>query len=483
MTAVPDARFRPGETLSTSGTGTDHVRRVHPGEGLTLRLTGTSFVVEAEILELTPGSMTVGVALEQGLPPPEDVLIVEHTGRRTEGIRHEAFVKHVTEFATERGRTLRIELRLISGSQPRAVGQERRSCERFVCPAEFPAMAWAPSPIFFGESVTFRIEDASRQGATLSALSGISGLFPGMELDLRVTLFPLGEFEVRGRVVSIPGVGSKEPRRVGVLWIDAANTFVEALAEHLLQGSAGLTPARLRQGGLEVRKIRRVATYDYVASPEDYEAVLDLQLRAHQHEGRFLDAARDDMASPVDACSRHVTCRVGGRIVGYTRATPVCGDESRSQASLAGHVIPDWLWRAGFVEGHGVAIAPDFQRAGLLVPLVQHFVRIGCESGCDYLLGGCEAGLLPVYQQMGFVEVEKRAITPRPGWSFDSHLLVLDVRQVVRNPGQGKWTREVASAIAFVRDNDRPSSGIVVSGPAISEQATVGSRGGAATGG
>ena len=49
----------------------------------------------------------------------------------------------------------------------------------------------------------------------------------------------------------------------------------------------------------------------------------------------------------------------------------VDGEPAKSQyVSWGGHEVPQWLWDAGFVEAGAGAMDPDFQRAGLFVPLM-----------------------------------------------------------------------------------------------------------------
>ena len=139
-------------------------------------------------------------------------------------------------------------------------------------------------------------------------------------------------------------------------------------------------------------------TYDYASSAEDVDAILALRLHAHQAEGHLEGQTLEDMRSPYDAHSRHLTCRFGGRIVGYVRVIFVDGDPRRSQyVTMGGHEVPPWLWDAGFVEAGAGAMHPDFQRAGLFVPLMAHSARVAVQAGYRYILGACDDHLLGMY--------------------------------------------------------------------------------------
>jgi hypothetical protein len=55
-----------------------------------------------------------------------------------------------------------------------------------------------------------------------------------------------------------------------------------------------------------------------------------------------------------------------------------------------------------------------------------------------------------MYREMGFSVLETREVTPRPGWSFRSHLIVIDAERLVRAPPVGKSVAAMASAVSFV---------------------------------
>jgi hypothetical protein len=237
---------------------------------------------------------------------------------------------------------------------------------------------------------------------------------------------------------------------VGVGWVDPPRELLNALSRYLLAGDHTLTPATLRAGGLTVRGVERAVTYDYATSDADYDEILALRLHAHQAEGHLDSASIADLRSPFDAHSRHLTCRFGGRIVGYLRVIFVDRDPARSQyVSLGGHEVPQWLWDAGFVEGGAGATHPDFQRAGLYVPLMQHFFRVAVQSGHRYVLGACPDELLEMYRDMGFQVLEERLVEPKPGWSFRSHLLYADAERLLRDPSASRSVAAMASAIDF----------------------------------
>jgi hypothetical protein len=232
-------------------------------------------------------------------------------------------------------------------------------------------------------------------------------------------------------------------------WIEPSRAFLKALAGYLLAADAPLTPAALRTAGLAVGSVEHAVVYDHATSA-DFDEILALRLHAHQAIGHLEDKTIEDMRSPYDDHSRHLVCRFGERIIGYVRVIFVDGDPARSQyVSLGGHEVPQWLWDAGFVEAGAGAMDPEFQKAGLFVPLMAHSTRVAVQSGHQFVLGACDDDLLGMYLQMGYELLETREVEPKPGWRFNSHLIVLDIEQLVVDPPAGRAVLDMAAAARF----------------------------------
>ena len=80
------------------------------------------------------------------------------------------------------------------------------------------------------------------------------------------------------------------------------------------------------------------------------------------------------------------------------------------------------------------AIDPEFQNAGLYLPLLQHGLRITMQSGCRYLVAAVGDELLELYKTMGFRIVDSRTVEPKPGWRFQSHLIYIDGHELGDQP-------------------------------------------------
>jgi hypothetical protein len=414
-------------------------RPVYLGEGLTFELRHGAAVLATEAIDLTSEGLGLAVVeAPAAMPGLGDTVSVRYSGPGASGACQDAVVRHTGALRSGRRVLPHIGVSLVPG--PAAA--ERRQA----APDALPAFAAARCPWFFAERLSFRVEAIGAGGMTVQALRTDVPLIAGAELDFELHLPLVGVHPARGRLTSV------RREDADVEWIEPSRETAKAISRHLLAADETLTPARLRADGLAVGGIEQAFTFDCAASPADMREVLALRLRAHQAEGHLTGATIEDMRSPYDAHSRHLTCRFGGRIVGYVRAIFVDGDPARSQyVSLGGHEVPQWLWDAGFLEGGAGAVHPDFQRGGLYVPLMQHLFRVAVQSGYRYILGACPDELVAMYRDMGFDVLEERIANPKPDWSFRSHLLVADVEQIRREAPESRGRAAMAAAIEFAR--------------------------------
>ena len=425
-------------------------RPVYLGEGLTFDIETADAWLQAEAIDLTAEGLGVAVVLATDvmMPAVGEVVTVRYTGRGAAGERRRAVVRHVGSLQTARGVLPRIGLAL-APDETTVADADRREAARHPCPEQLAAFAAASCPWLFGETLRFSIAALGAGGMTLRCTQPNPPLLPGAQLDLELHLASIAVERARGRMTSVRRAadGGFE---VGIAWVEPSRDLLKAISRYLLAGDGTLTPAALRAGGLVVGGIEGVVTYDCATTPADFDEVLALRLHAHRAEGHLDEVSVEDLRSSFDTHSRHLTCRFGGRIVAYVRAIFVDRDPARSQyVSLGGHEVPPWLWDAGFVEGGAGATHPDFQRAGLYVPLMQHLFRVAVQSGHRYVLGACPDELVAMYEDMGFEVLETRTVEPKPGWRFRSHLIYVDTEKVLDAPAPSRTLAAMASAIEF----------------------------------
>lgn len=429
-----------------------HRRPVYLGEGLDFELLSGSTGLEAQAIDLTPQGLGLAIVGSIGypvMPAIDDVVHLRYRGRGASGVAQSAVVRHVGSLRSGARILPRLGLSLPPATS-RPAGFERRDGARYACPPARPAFATASCPWFFRESLSFQVLEVGAGGMTLRASQPSAPLLPSAELDFELHLAGTGVEQARGRLTAVRWNGAEQALEVGVAWIEPTRELLTALSHYLMTADQTLTPSSLRGGGLAVGSVERAVTCDYATTSSDYDEILALRLHAHQAEGHLEETSIDEMRSPFDAHSRHLTCRFGRRIVGYLRVIFVDRDPARSQyVSLGGHEVPQWLWDAGFVEGGAGATHPDFQRTGLYLALMQHLFRVAVQSGHRYVLGACPDELLDMYRQMGFELLEQRDVEPKPGWSFHSNLIYADAERLVRESSASKSVAAMASAVDF----------------------------------
>jgi hypothetical protein len=394
-------------------------RRVYVNEAVDVAVSVRGRSFSSAVVDVSQDGLGLAVtSLPASLPAVgETVLVGEQP----------AVVRHVGRLRSG-GRVLpRIGVELV-------VGEER--CAGFFVPDGMPVFAAAASPWFHRERVTFRVDTLGAGGMTMVTREP---LLAGTELTLELHLPLIGVETVRGRVAS-PGV---------VDWIEPSRAFLKALAGYLLAADGTLTPVALRSAGFAVGSVEHAVTYDH-ASVAEVDEILALRLTAHQAIGHLEDKTVEDMRASYDSHSRHLVCRFGDRIVGYVRVIFVDSSPARSQyVSLGGHDVPSWLWEAGFVEAGAGAMDPEFQKAGLFVPLMAHSTRVAVQSGHRFILGACDDDLLGMYAEMGYELLETRSVEPKPGWKFQSHLIYMDIEKVVAGGVSGRAVADMAAAARF----------------------------------
>jgi hypothetical protein len=427
-------------------------RRVYLGEALTFEIRSGAARLDAEAIDLTLEGLGLAVVgpLEDGMMPQlGEVVAIRYTGPGASGVTQEAVVRHRGCLRTARRTLPCVGLSLVPDTA-RGRGREGRDELRHRCPDALPAFATASCPWFFRERLRFRILELGAGGMTLRTSRLDALLLPRSELDLELHLAFVGVGHARGRLTWVRRDDAKPAFELGISWIDPPRPLLKMVSRYLLAGDETLTPAGLRASGLPVGSVECEVTYDYAASSADYEQIRALRLHAHQAEGHLVGACAADMRSTFDSHARHLTCRFGGRIVGYVRVIFVDGVASRSQyVAIGGHEVPQWLWDAGFVEAGAGAVHPGFQRAGLFVPLMVHSLRVAVQSGHRFVLGACDDDLLGMYREMGFECLETRMVEPKPGWRFRSHLIFADAERLLQDPPASRTAAAMARVIEF----------------------------------
>ena len=206
---------------------------------------------------------------------------------------------------------------------------------RFGCPEALPAFASAPCPWFFRERLAFRIARAGAEGMTLRAAGPSVALLGGMELDLDLHLaFAAASTCAAARDRRCAAV---HRHRVGRPAARAAPRALGLPARRRRDADPRAAARQRARGG----EHRAAVTYDYATARRTTRRSSRCGCRPIRPRATSRAASIADMRSPFDAHARHLTCRFGGRIVGYVRVIFVDGEPAKSQyVSWGGHEVP-----------------------------------------------------------------------------------------------------------------------------------------------
>ena len=135
----------------------------------------------------------------------------------------------------------------------------------------------------------------------------------------------------------------------------------------------------------------------------DLNEALSLRLRAYRdRHGANLEAFKnlDAMTDRFDSHSVIFTMRVAGEPVGTGR---LILNNGRTELSEIGSMakLPDWLWKAGFVEFSRFATDEAYRGRDVFSGLSLHASRVAHQLGYRYIVADCEAHLLPMYKKRG----------------------------------------------------------------------------------
>lgn len=428
-------------------------RTLFAGEGISVQLRRLQRSVPGEIIDLSAQGLGIVVTDASGFSLGDEIKVV-HTSAPTARAQYFAEIRHMTRAPKRTNGTVHLGTALRAPSTARAIGAERRRTARFGCSPQYPIYAAAGSPVFFAESMAFAVRDVAANGFLLHGLQPYQGLFPGMQLELRVMLPITGTFHLRVRVAWVAPI--RDAIALGVAFVEPSRPLLEAIAEQILVCEPDVTATELRERGFAVGTLDHAIVCDYATTPADLDAVARLRMIAHQHEGRLQGVTLDDMRSSFDDDARIVVCRRGNRIIGCARLIFVGRDPSRSQyVTWGNHVIPDHIWAVGFLEAGSGAMDPAYQRTGLFIRIVQHLMRVAAQADYRYVIGAADHDLWPMYAEMGAELLESRVVRPKEGWhfgwEFTSNLFLWDLEKLETAPPAGKFVDQMVAAIRFAK--------------------------------
>lgn len=327
----------------------------------------------------------------------------------------------------ERGRTL-LAARWCDADEPRADRAQRRLGVRWRCQPEYLPTGIAPSTVRYADFVHFRVAEISRTGMQLLTSMRNKFLVPGTTLEATCSFPTLEQVQLGLRVVRARVVedGGKQALSIGVTWEARGARAIETIGQYLLQFGPGATPEQLRAEGLEVRSTSRAFDFSSVGTEEEYAEVLALRRLAYVHARKVSpEAPPAQMGDDFDSCSRIITARYRGRLVGSTRVVFPRTDTDRLKHDDY-VLLPAWLPpRSEIIESSKTCTHPEFRRGDLFYSLLKQMAIVTLGAGRRWLLMSCTDGLRPLYRKLGCVDVGVTYVHPTMG--LRHHVMIGDV--------------------------------------------------------
>ncbi|MEZ4749468.1 MAG: hypothetical protein R3B54_02220 [Bdellovibrionota bacterium] len=373
---------------------------------------------DAEVYDLSTNG--IGILPKQAIPGLDTIsqkffVTVGATSPREATLRNISHIKFAGSF------------RLKLGVRTAEWGKSKVCEDSLLACTENMPLAYCDDPIAFSRTLLFNVSHFSRNGVVLRTKNINGVFFTGLKMDLKLMMPARGEYN---SVVEVAAI--REDGDVVLLyctWDHCTDDLKNSVAEFLLMTVPGMSIQQLRDYGFLVADLEKAFLFKSAQSPEEFENILKLRLKAAKAEGRWLDTEDFTlMKDPWDRHSRQVYCEVNGRIVSAARVVFNNGLAERSEHVSYGVEIPEWLWKEGFVEGSRVCTDPDFRGTDVFFKMLQQLSHIVTQSGHRYAVMNCVDGLVPVYKKMLGVESLEQRFHTRFMQKDALNLLYIDFR-------------------------------------------------------
>jgi len=329
---------------------------------------------------------------------------------------------------------------------------DRRKTKRWMCSEEFMPTGVSNNPAKFNDFVHFRIGNLSKSGLTIITSLRNKTLIPGMKLSCQVS-FPMvgdshADFLIKNARVG--SYGEKDYLILGAELMNPSVVLKEQIAQYLFQFGPATTVKELQEEGLRVRKATVGLSFSYVKSQGDYFDALKLRSKAYLKAGKVQLSGVENMADEFDSRARILLAKYRGQTVGSLR---LIFHEMGDQLSLARFAsIPDSFPRADeMVESTRVCTDPDFRSSDILNGMVQRSILATILSGRQWILGGAEQKLLPIYSRMGFKPTGVEYVSKDLA-GIKHELILGNVRDVIlgKNIQFDIWTKMYAELFDYL---------------------------------
>lgn len=294
-------------------------------------------------------------------------------------------------------------VRLSESPSSRPAQDEQRRSVRWICSEDFYPTCVAPTPGRFNEYMYFQIRDISREGLQLKCSLRNKYLIPGTQLNLTASFPMIGNATVTAQVTRV-GVTSERDKDylvVGTEYLELASSARSVIGQYLLQFSNAETVSDLKDAGFFPSSLAKGTDFYFLKSEADYEAVLDLRLKAHKGAGTIDQSLRpSDMSDRYDSSSRIIVGKHRDNIIASARVRFGSLNEPMEHETYV-----DWPSNAprrdSIFEITRVCTDPDYRRQDLLAGLLRFIGTTCIQPQRPWCLISSTEGLAPFYEKIG----------------------------------------------------------------------------------
>jgi predicted GNAT family N-acyltransferase len=320
------------------------------------------------------------------------------------------------------------------------------------------------------KNVTFKVSDLSASGLCLTTIDEKCSLIPGITVEFKL-LFPgLGEQNFKGNI-RYAFACANGMIKYGVLPTDRLTEFQAFAAKYLASfGEPPLTFSELKQSGYRVDGLKHSVSYAYVETDDEFKEVLALRLKVWQSSGKFKNLNDSTkMGDEFDTESRHLICRVAGKVVAAARVIYNGNTRGVTELGTYGYQFPDWLKNEKFVEMSRVVVDEEYRGEDIFLGMLHHLGRITIQSGHRYILQSCSDGLFGIYSRFGF-----RRIGSFDGDGERWNVALLDLEKALKGREAGTslgWTLALGKLAKELKKKDYIQSSTIDSAMSLMNDA------------
>lgn len=280
-------------------------------------------------------------------------------------------------------------------------------------------------PFFFNERIMFQVNGFTSNGIDLVSSSRWKSILPGQMLNLEVYIPGKKIFNIRCRNSHHYYHSHWKGRfRIYVQYEDCEPEYHDAVIDYLLTINDDISPKIIRDYGFKLGLLDQCchisrAKYNLNRFPKDI--FLPTLLAAPKDPGYVF----------ILQNSREMCLHIGSNPVAYFNLAFFDGEINKIRGEGLQTGFPEILLSSSHIVLDNLLVNDRASITDILVPLLQHAVRIGAQSKSKYLVVIAKSSLVKVLSHIGFCIMKptnKSAMEP----SLDT-LMVLELHTILSN--------------------------------------------------